>query len=348
LPENKEIRDFYLRHLQLKNRSPQQTLLPHRSSHPPKFPSKLAGNFTREEYKKAVKKILAYIREGDIYQANLAQHWQFSFPEKIKPFELFQALMEHNPAPFSSFLHLKDNQAILSCSPERFFQVRGQEIQTEPIKGTVARDPNPKIDRKNRNWLWQNEKNRAELTMIIDLERNDLGKICEAGSVKVPQTFRMDSFSSVHHLVSQITGTLRPEITPGQIFQAMFPGGSITGAPKLRAMEIIAEIEKVPRGVYTGTLGYLTPHGTMDWNIAIRTLTLHQNKASLYAGAGIVAESDPEKEYQETLAKVRPIFEVIENFQKQNQRGRTHEPTRGKTKSPQLQTPARSETIGSL
>ena len=241
-----------------------------------------------------------YIAAGDIYQVNLSQ--RLSAPFTADPFALYQRLAHENPAPFAAYFHTPD-AAIVSCSPERFLQVRGREVETRPIKGTRPRGATPEEDARLAAELLASEKDRAENVMIVDLERNDLGRACEFGSVHVPELFAVEQYATVFHLVSTVRGRLRPEVTALDCLRASFPGGSITGAPKVRSMEIIEELEPTRRGVYTGAIGYLCFSGDMDTNIVIRTVVVKDGTAHFQVGGGIVADSDPEAEYQETMDK---------------------------------------------
>jgi para-aminobenzoate synthetase component 1 len=260
----------------------------------------LASGFTREEYLRAVRRAKEYIAAGDIYQVNLSQRLHARLASDA--FSLYQRLQESNPAPFAAYFTTPE-AAIVSCSPERFLEVRGREVETRPIKGTRPRGATPEEDARLAAELLASEKDRAENVMIVDLERNDLGRVCEFGSVHVPELFAVESYATVHHLVSTVRGRLRPEMTALDCLRASFPGGSITGAPKVRSMEIIEELEPTRRGVYTGAIGYLCFSGDMDVNIVIRTLVVKGETAYFQVGGGIVADSDPEAEYQETIDK---------------------------------------------
>jgi para-aminobenzoate synthetase component 1 len=260
----------------------------------------LASGFTREGYLRAVRRAKEYIAAGDIYQVNLSQRLHARLATDA--FSLYQRLQESNPAPFAAYFTTPE-AAIVSCSPERFLEVRGREVETRPIKGTRPRGATPEEDARLAAELLASEKDRAENVMIVDLERNDLGRACEFGSVHVPELFAVESYATVHHLVSTVRGRLRPEMTALDCLRASFPGGSITGAPKVRSMEIIEELEPTRRGVYTGAIGYLCFSGDMDVNIVIRTLVVKGETAYFQVGGGIVADSDPEAEYQETIDK---------------------------------------------
>jgi para-aminobenzoate synthetase component 1 len=264
----------------------------------------VTSNFSREDYLRAIGRAKEYIAAGDIYQVNLSQ--RLSAPLATTPFDLYCRLSRDNPAPFSAYFETPE-AAIVSCSPERFLQVRGQEVETRPIKGTRPRGQTPEQDAALAAELVASEKDRAENVMIVDLERNDIGRTCEFGSVHVPELFALESYATVHHLVSTVRGRLRPGSTALDCLRNCFPGGSITGAPKVRAMEIIEEMEPTRRGVYTGAIGYLCFSGDMDVNIVIRTLVVQDGAAYFQVGGAIVADSDPEGEYQETVDKARAL-----------------------------------------
>jgi len=268
----------------------------------------LRSNFTRDGYLSAVRRAKEYIAAGDIYQVNLSQ--RLSAPLDTDPFRLYCRLTKQNPAPFAGYFETPE-AAIVCCSPERFLEVRDGQVETRPIKGTRPRGATPQEDARLAAELRASEKDRAENVMIVDLERNDLGRACEYGSVHVPELFALESYATVHHLVSTVRGRLRPDATALDCLRAAFPGGSITGAPKVRSMEIIEELEPTRRGVYTGAIGYLGFSGDMDVNIAIRTLVARQGVAYFQVGGGIVADSDPEAEYQETLDKARALAQAI-------------------------------------
>jgi para-aminobenzoate synthetase component 1 len=266
------------------------------------------SNFTKEAYRQAVQKAKEYIAAGDIYQVNLSQ--RFSTEIDIPPYDLYLRLREASPAPFSAYLDFQ-RAAVLSSSPERFLKVDGSYIETRPIKGTRPRGESAEEDERLKRELELSAKDRAEHIMIVDLERNDLGRVCRYGSVKVREEMAIESFAHVHHMVSTITGELTERVDPIDVIKATFPGGSITGAPKVRAMEIIEEMEPTKRGVYTGSIGYIGFNGKMDLNIAIRTMVVRGGKAYFSVGGGIVADSDPEAEYQETLDKARGMMEAL-------------------------------------
>ncbi len=264
--------------------------------------------FTKQQYLNSVEKVRKYIFEGDIYQANVSQRFSCAFTGD--PFELFERLFENNPAPFFAYLHCGDHH-IVSSSPERFIAQRGMTLESRPIKGTLPRGRDREEDRENRDALLESEKNGAELSMIVDLVRNDLGKISQVGSVEVSKHKQLESYSNVHHLVSCITSKKAPDVSSVDVLQALFPGGSITGCPKIRAMEIIDEIEPVVRHVYTGAIGYISFHDTMDFSIAIRTAITKNKRLFLGVGGGIVFDSDAEEEYNESLEKGKTFFELF-------------------------------------
>ncbi len=265
----------------------------------------LDSNFTKSQYLQAVQAAKKYIREGDIYQVNLSQ--RFHGKLTMAPQMLYQSLRGVNPAPFAGYLNFGQIK-VLSSSPERFLKVKGREVQTRPIKGTRPRGDTEKKDKKLAEELLSSIKDRAELIMIVDLERNDLGRICEFGSVKVPELITLEAFPTVFHTVSTIEGRLRQGKDRIDLLKATFPGGSITGAPKIRSMEIIDELEPTTRGIYTGALGYFGFNNTMDLNIVIRTLLVKNEDFYFQVGGGIVADSDPEKEFQETLDKAKALI----------------------------------------
>ena len=263
-----------------------------------------------DEYCRAVESALAYIAAGDIYQANLSRCWRAGLADGVAPHHLYQRLRETNPGPFSG-IAIIDDIAIISSSPERLVAVRDGWITTRPIAGTRPRGHDLSSDSNLARELHTHPKERAEHVMLIDLERNDLGRVCEAGTVHVDEYMAIESYAHVHHIVSNVRGKLRPEATPGAVLGAVFPGGTITGCPKVRCMEIIAELENTARGAYTGSLGYLNLDGSMDTNILIRSLQVHGREVSLRAGAGIVADSIAERELEETRAKARGALRAL-------------------------------------
>ena len=271
--------------------------------------AKVRANFTRSEFIARVKIAQDYIRAGDIYQVNVAQ--RLAAEVAGSGWELFQSLSQVSPAPFSAFVDCGDFQ-LASSSPELFLRLSGSQIRTRPIKGTRPRSADANRDAQLTYELQTSSKEMAELVMITDLLRNDLGKVCDFGSVQVPELVRLERYAQVQHLVSTIEGRLRPEVTHFAAFASCFPGGSITGAPKFRAMAIIDELEPIARGPYTGALGYLGFNRESQLSIIIRTAIQKGSEAYFNVGAGIVADSSPEAEYEETLAKAQGFFEALQ------------------------------------
>ena len=263
--------------------------------------SNLRQNTTKNQYVKDVKKIKDYIIEGDCYQVNYSQNFEVDF--NGDSWSLYKDLRNINPAPYSAYFKFKDN-VILSSSPERFISVKDNTVETKPIKGTLKRLNDTAQDNKQKYILQNDEKNLSENLMIVDLLRNDLSKCCDLNTVKVEKLFDIESYASVHHMVSTIKGKLNQKTKSIDMLEACFPGGSITGAPKKRAMQIINELEKRPRGVYCGSIGYLDKNNNMDTNICIRTIMISDGKLDFAAGGGIVYDSNPEDEYIESLEKV--------------------------------------------
>jgi para-aminobenzoate synthetase component 1 len=266
------------------------------------------SNFTQNQYQSAVQKTIEYIHAGDIFQANISQHFEAKMPPGFTPYAHYMNLRATSPAPFAAYLNL-GNVQISSASPERFLTVRDNKIETRPIKGTKPRLTDSAADAVQIENLRTSKKDIAENVMIVDLMRNDLSKVCTPESIRVEKLCAVESFSNVHHLVSTITGDLQENKTPMDALRACFPGGSITGAPKIRAMEIIEEIEGARRGPYCGSIGYIGFDGAMDTNILIRTLIFETGVAHFNVGGGITADSDPAAEYQETLDKAAGIFD---------------------------------------
>jgi len=269
----------------------------------------LSSNFTKTEYLSAIKKIKRYIAAGDVYQVNLSQRFHTS--SNLPHIEIFERLRKSSPAYFSSLIELPGNKSIISSSPELFLKVDGRKIMTRPIKGTEKRGGNETEDKILGEGLFSSEKNNAELAMIVDVERNDLGKVCEFGSVKVTQPKALETYTTLHHLVATVKGRIRKSIDVVDILAATFPSGSITGAPKIRAMEIIDEIEPTRRSVYTGAIGYISFDSKMLLSIAIRIIIADGNDILFQVGGGIVVDSDPESEYQETLVKALGITNAL-------------------------------------
>ncbi len=269
----------------------------------------VTSNFSRAGYEAAVRRAVEYVHAGDCFQVNLSQ--RLLSPLREHPLELYGRLRERNPAPFAAYFDLGAFQ-ILSASPERFLRVFPDgEVETRPIKGTRPRGRTPEEDAALVRDLATSPKDRAENVMIVDLLRNDLGKVCEFGSVRVPRVCEVETFRFVHHLVSEVRGTLRPGLGPLDLLAAAFPGGSVTGAPKVRAMEIIAELEPTARGPYCGCLGWVGFDGAMDTNILIRTFTAGRGWVQFPVGGGIVADSDPAREYEETLHKAAGLLRAL-------------------------------------
>ncbi len=275
--------------------------------------SPLRASLGADAYRRAVERVLRYIRDGDCYQVNLAL--RFSAAAQGDAWPAYLVLRERNPAPHGAYLRLPFCQ-VLSVSPERFLAVRGGRVETRPIKGTRPRHGDPMTDALAGDELLASAKDRAENLMIVDLLRNDLGKVCRPGSIAVPRLFELERHPAVHHLVSTVTGTLRPDCDALDLLRGAFPGGSITGAPKLRAMQIIEELEPQRRGLYCGAIGYLGFDGAMDTSVTIRTLTVGGGEAHFGAGGGIVADSDPSAEYDEAQLKGRALRELLEEFRK--------------------------------
>lgn len=259
----------------------------------------------------AVVRAKDYIRAGDIYQANLSREWTAQIGNDIGPGEIYESLCRANPAPFAGIARW-GNAEIISSSPERLLSIRDGMASTRPIAGTRPRSDDDSTDNSLSNELFSHPKERAEHVMLIDLERNDLGRVCDAGTVEVSEMMVLESYAHVHHIVSNVRGQLRQDVTPGQAIAAVFPGGTITGCPKVRCMEIINELEEGPRGAYTGSFGYLNRDGSMDLNILIRTMVRNGNALTFRAGSGIVADSDPDAELQETRAKAEGLLRALQ------------------------------------
>ena len=266
-----------------------------------------------EEFLERVRRAKEYVRAGDIYQANLSRPWAVEIGgdgNAVPAAALYRRLREANPAPFAALAQWR-GIALLSSSPERLVRIEGRRVDTRPIAGTRPRSRIPGGDAREIPELVMHPKERAEHIMLVDLERNDLGRLCEPGSVRVDELMSVESYSHVHHIVSNVSGRLRDDVTPTDTVRAVFPGGTITGCPKFRCMQIIAELEGVGRGAYTGSLGYLTRDGRLDLNILIRTMAVSPAGVSFRAGAGIVADSDPERELEETRAKARGLLRAL-------------------------------------
>ena len=272
----------------------------------------MAPDLTGEAYRQAIVRIQDYIQAGDCYQVNFAQRFRASCVGD--PWVAYCALREACPTPFSGFQSLPDDGAVLSLSPERFVHVSERRVETRPIKGTRPRGLTPEEDAANAAELLASPKDRAENLMIVDLLRNDLGRTCRTGSVSVPELFNLESYPNVHHLVSSVIGELADGKDALDLIAGSFPGGSITGAPKIRAMQIIDELEPTRRGLYCGSLVYLDVRGEMDSSIAIRSLLVKDGQVCCWGGGGIVADSQWEAEYQESLTKVKVLLHTLENL----------------------------------
>lgn len=282
---------------------------PPATARPFRLTSAWQANMTRAQYGEKFRQVQAWLHSGDCYQVNLAQRFQAAY--EGDEWQAFSTLNRSNRAPFSAFIRL-DAGAILSLSPERFIQISGDTIQTRPIKGTLPRLDDPQEDARQAEKLAASPKDRAENLMIVDLMRNDIGRVAVPGSVRVPELFVVEPFPAVHHLVSTVTARLPETQHASDVLRAAFPGGSITGAPKIRAMEIIDELEPQRRNAWCGSIGYLSFCGNMDTSITIRTLTAWQGRLYCSAGGGIVADSNEDAEYQETFDKVNRILQQLE------------------------------------
>jgi len=259
-----------------------------------------------EEYINGVNDILEYIRSGDVFQVNLSRAWQVEIQQAVSALNLYQLLRINNPAPFACLVHHQKGD-IISSSPERLVRVTNNKVETRPIAGTRPRT-NDEQDRQWLNELRTDHKEQSEHIMLIDLERNDLGRVCKPGSIEVDELMVLESYAHVHHIVSNISGDLREGITPVDVLKGVFPGGTITGCPKVRCMEIVAELEKEGRGPYTGSVGYINHNGSMDFNILIRTIFQQSGMLHFRAGAGIVADSLPQSELEETRHKAKGML----------------------------------------
>lgn len=273
-------------------------------------PTAIESNFTPKTYRQAVQSARDYILNGDIFEVNLSQRFRCRLPGELDHFALYEKLRVNNPAPFAAYVELGDH-VVLSASPERFIEIRGDKVQTRPIKGTAPRSDDGEEDRANAQALLASDKDWAENTMIVDLMRNDLSRVCGPGTIDVPQLCGLESFETVHHLVSVVEGRLSRGNDAVSLLKASFPGGSITGAPKVRSMEIIEELEPTPRGPYCGSIGFIGFDGSMDTSIVIRTMFSDDEWLSWQAGGAVVLDSDPEGEYQETLTKGRALMHTL-------------------------------------
>jgi para-aminobenzoate synthetase component 1 len=273
----------------------------------PGSPGSQGASFTKKGYIDAINKAQSYIAAGDIYQINLSQ--RLTIPWACDPFALYAALLDERPARFSSYIDCGAFK-IISNTPERLLKVENGVIETQPIKGTRPRGSSTEEDRRLVEELRKNPKERAEHVMIVDLERNDLGRVSIPGSVEVKDFEKIETYPGLHHMVSTVRGRLKPWIDGLMALRATFPGGSVTGAPKIRAMEIIEELEPIPRGIYTGGVGFIDFNGTMDISMAIRTALYKDGLLHLHVGGGIVADSVPEAEYDETILKAEDFLEA--------------------------------------
>jgi para-aminobenzoate synthetase component 1 len=318
---NETRRRWVHHHLSRPAGSHRQVLRPtHRpTDRPPEHPAPALGRgvsstFTADQYRTAVARVVEYIRAGDIFQANLSQ--RFAAPWEGDPWSLYLALRDHSPAPFCAYLQ-RDDHAVVSHSPERFLEVSAAgRVETRPIKGTRPRGRSESEDARLIAELMASEKDRAEHVMIVDLLRNDLSRVARPGGVRCDELLALESYASVHHLVSTVSAELAEGAHASDLIAASFPGGSITGAPKLRAMEIIAELEPTARGVYCGAIGAWLADGSLELSIAIRTAVVADDRVTWSAGGGIVADSDPDEEYRETLDKARGIAGAIKAAQR--------------------------------
>ena len=266
-----------------------------------------------QQYLDGVARISEYIKSGDVFQVNLSRAWNGTFNHPVSAAQIYTSLRQTNPAPFSALANFNDF-CIVSSSPERLVSVQQDVIETRPIAGTRPRSNDPQRDAKLLQELIAHPKERAEHIMLIDLERNDMGRICQPGSVDVNELMTIETYEHVHHIVSNIRGKLQPQISPGDVFNAVFPGGTITGCPKVRCMEIIAELEPVGRGAYTGSLGYINHSGDMDLNILIRTMVMRGKQLNFRAGAGIVYDSIPQHEVEETRHKAKGLLRAFRDL----------------------------------
>jgi anthranilate synthase component 1 len=265
-----------------------------------------------EHFLRAIDTAKRYIAAGDVFQANLSRCWRVDGAADVDPVELYLRLRESNPSPFGGLMQ-QPGFTLVSSSPERLVRRRGRRVDTRPIAGTRPRSAETRTSDSQKQELLGHPKERAEHIMLIDLERNDLGRVCVGGSVNVDEYMVIESYSHVHHIVSNVTGTAREDLLPGELIRAVFPGGTITGCPKVRCMEIIHELEQRPRGAYTGSMGYLNRNGDCDLNILIRTMSVSGNQLEIAAGSGIVADSEPQHELEETRAKAKGLLMALES-----------------------------------
>jgi anthranilate synthase component 1 len=275
-----------------------------------------------EIFTNAVNRIHEYILDGDVFQVNLSRGWQGEFEHRVNENVLYEALQKNNPAPFAGMVRWQD-QVLMSSSPERLVSVTGDSVQSRPIAGTRPRGSDIEADEALSRELLAHPKERAEHIMLIDLERNDLGRVCRTGTVEVDELMVVETYEHVHHIVSNVRGRLRDDVTPTDVIRAVFPGGTITGCPKVRCMEIIAELERFGRSFYTGSFGYLGLDGSMDLNILIRSMLVDGRQISFRTGAGIVADSEPDREVAETEDKARGLLKALGPTRESGGRKRT-------------------------
>ena len=277
--------------------------------------NKLQVDLTEDDpqsFKLGVDKILDYLKEGDTLQVNLSRQWNGELKGNTNYLDIYQSLKKNNPSPFSGLACLND-QVICSSSPERLVRCKSGRIDMRPIAGTRPRSENTEIDDAFSAQLLADSKENAEHIMLLDLIRNDLGRVCKAGSIGVDETRVLESYATVHHIVSNVSGEMLDQLTPADVIKAVFPGGTITGCPKVRCMEIINELENTPRGAYTGSMGYVNRNGDMDLNILIRSMVVNKDTLSFRTGAGIVADSDPARELEETRHKAAALIKALES-----------------------------------
>ncbi len=273
-------------------------------------PHAIQSTFTQASYEAMVARVMEYIRAGDIFEANVSQRFSCELPQALPPFDLYQRLRRNNPAPYAAYMQFGE-YVLASASPECFLVLDEGRVETRPIKGTRPRDADPKQDLANAMELQNSEKDHAENVMIVDLMRNDLSRVCLPHSIQVPQLCAVESFTTVHHLVSVVLGKMRPGLGAIDLLKATFPGGSITGAPKIRAMEIIAECEPTLRGPYCGSVGFLGFNGTASLSITIRTYAMCGQWLTFQTGGAVTIDSSPQEEYEETLAKARALHRTL-------------------------------------
>ena len=274
---------------------------------------KIFSKGTSTEHQNQVRSCINYIYEGEIFQANLSRLWRFKIENKLSDTDIYRQLREKNPSPFAGLVKF-NTSSIISSSPERLVSIKGEHLQTRPIAGTRPRGRSGLLDIELTKELINSDKEKAEHLMLVDLERNDISKICEPGTVKVDEMMTIETYAHVHHIVSNISGKKKKNILPGDIIKSVFPGGTITGCPKVRCMEILGELEKEGRGPYTGSFGYISHNGNMDLNILIRTILKEKDDLFFRAGGGIVADSIPLNETLETEAKANGMLKAVGSF----------------------------------